>query len=335
MRHVVAHVHPRSRAWRHAVQWPLGGARRSAPEVTVARLTWIFALVLAVGLGAFARPTAACTACACGDPTLTSMGAERPAAGMVRVGMRAATTREQSPDVLVRGAGVSLLGMWMPLDGLALAAELPVRWAAADLPDLRAAQSVGMGEPTLRARYFVWRDRPFLPRFHLAVTGAARLPQWAPVTDAQGEALPLDAQPGLGSWFGELGVLALGRWDALSAMASVRGAAASTTMDGRQPGAALLLSAWGNLRATGAVALRAGLESRHSLDTLGPDGAVDTPGGTVVQLGSAVLWQFAPAWTAAVTLRLPVVDTRWPGPRGAPGDGPTGQFDLVFDLPTA
>jgi hypothetical protein len=164
------------------------------------------ALLLTLTLVTLAPARArACASCACGDPTLTALGTEKPA----RNRMRASLEARHRVDV-VGAPGVDELHLWeQRLDGqlawapherLFLLASLPVLRRELAYDDGFRRRTWGLGDLEVRAKFFLLQDRAFSPRHLVAVMGGAKLPT-APVDRRlAGQPLPPELQAGTGSF---------------------------------------------------------------------------------------------------------------------------------------
>jgi hypothetical protein len=139
----------------------------------------------------------ACATCACGDPTITTMGSEKPFAGRLRLSAEVRRRAETIDGVDVADHRLILAAAYAPWSRLVLAAELPLVWR--DGPSTSAA---GPGDAALRGKLFVLAAGQGTARHLLAVTGGVKLPT-AP-RRADGE--PVALEPGTGSLDPELGL---------------------------------------------------------------------------------------------------------------------------------
>jgi hypothetical protein len=202
----------------------------------------------------------ACAACACGDPTLTTLGADQPFAGRVRV---ASSVRGWGYSDTVSGAEVGELRLdlgaaYSPLEWLTLSAQLPLQarqsWG---LPG--GGQSFGPGDLTLTGRAMIWRDRPFASRWLFGGLAGLVLPTAVGLPDTA--AIPPDSPLTLGE--GALSPLAglsllmvEGPW---SAFASVTGA---LPVGADAPGPAVRTSLFAQRQLWPSLAVRLGAEAR-------------------------------------------------------------------------
>lgn len=164
-------------------------------------------LVLAAALAAafgFSPEALACSTCACGDPTLTVMGAEQPYAQRLRASalLRTSGQRFGSGAATTRLSEVrtELSVAYAPLSWLMLSLTAPLVRRVIDFPNLARDTTLALGDLELRARAFVWRDRSFDPNHLVAVVAGVELPtarSWATADDA---ARPVELQIGSGSF---------------------------------------------------------------------------------------------------------------------------------------
>lgn len=150
------------------------------------------------------RHANACAACGCGDPTLTLLGTEKPFAGRLRL---AFTTQyrqdgigQPNVDALALSEWRLEAGMaWAPYDRLLLQVSAPLVDRTITYVNLGQRSSTDLGDVELRAKLFVFQDRPALPHHLLALVAGLKLPTAPLVRDGQGQLLPIEAQPGTGS----------------------------------------------------------------------------------------------------------------------------------------
>lgn len=160
--------------------------------------------LLPVALLLLSSPARACASCACGDPTLTSMGTEQPFSGRMRV---AAVTRawgqtvgdDALDAVTLRELRVDVSAAYAPLPWLMLSATLPLQARTLRDVSLTREQALGPGDLEVSAKFFVFRDRAFSPDHLLSVLVGSELPTSPTLRDAQGAPLSIDAQLGTGS----------------------------------------------------------------------------------------------------------------------------------------
>lgn len=152
----------------------------------------------------YARRASACAVCSTGDITLTSAGTEQPFAGRLRSALqlsyRSNTFGHAGLDEsLTREFSAELSTAWAPSPDWLLLANVPFRVREMTDANLARDGSSGLGDIEFSAKRFVFRDREFAPRWLVAVSGAAKFPTGRWYDDAEGVALPPEAQPGSGS----------------------------------------------------------------------------------------------------------------------------------------
>lgn len=190
----------------------------------------------AMAIGAFAvatttHPASACATCGCGDPTLTAMGTEKPYRDRLRASLdvRHRTDAIGQPEVdrlVVRETRFDSQLAWAPHERLFLLATVPVVHRRVSYVNDAVNTSTGLGDVELRAKAFVYVDRSFAPRHLFALTAGLKVPT-APRqrSDLDGAFLPIEAQPGTGSWDPLLGMSYAFFARPVSLYASVQGTA--------------------------------------------------------------------------------------------------------------
>jgi hypothetical protein len=151
-----------------------------------------------------ATRASACAVCTTGDTTLTSAGTEQPFAGRLRSALALsyrsnAFGRAGLDQSLTREFSAELSTAWAPSSNWLLLADAPFRVREMTDANLARDGSSGLGDIELSAKWFVFRDREFAPRWLVAVSGAAKLPTGGWYDDTEGVALPPEAQLGSGS----------------------------------------------------------------------------------------------------------------------------------------
>ena len=279
------------------------------------------------------RIAQACASCACGDPTLTVMGAEQPFAGRLRLAVEAqyrrdAVGRQAVDRVRLQELRTTLSVGYAPRPWLMLSLTLPL--IARDLSDVTLARErlMTLGDLEAYGRLYVFRDRSFAPIHTLAVQLGVRAPTGPLLRDANGTYREPELQPGTGSFDPSVGITYLMSADPWSAFVSevvyvpTRGA-----VDFR------VGVSWRGTHAlqyqlAPAVALRAGVN--HRLEAVSKHGdMVDTYSGGFIAFAA-----FAAAWTPAqdlvllAQLQTPVINAL----RGEHDEGLYASLGAVYDL---
>jgi hypothetical protein len=147
----------------------------------------------------------ACATCACGDPTLTSMGTEQPFSGRLRLSTQLRTWgqtvgRDGEDALRLREARMDVAAAYAPLPWLFLAANLPLQAREVRDVSLARERGWGLGDVELSAKAFLFMDKAFSADHLFSVLAGMKLPT-SPVLRAEdGTVLNLDTQLGSGSW---------------------------------------------------------------------------------------------------------------------------------------
>ncbi len=174
------------------------GARAVKNALTVSLLLST-ALLLAPSSSAWA-----CATCACGDPTLMSMGTEQPFEGRLRFSSTlrgwGQTVGTDGVDALrLREARMDLAVAYAPLPWLFLSATLPLQAREVRHVSLSRDRGWGVGDVEVAAKVFLFQDRAFSAKHLFSVLGGVKLPTAPVLRDQNGAQLTLDSQLGSGS----------------------------------------------------------------------------------------------------------------------------------------
>ncbi|AKJ03553.1 outer membrane putative beta-barrel porin/alpha-amylase [Archangium gephyra] len=275
----------------------------------------------------------ACATCACGDPTLTSMGTEQPFAGRLRLANQvrawSLTTGQDAVDaVSLRELRMDLSVAYAPLPWLFLSATLPLQTRSLQQVSLARETAWGPGDMEVGAKVFVFRDRDFSADHLIGVLAGARLPTSPTVHDAEGRPLSLDAQLGTASLDPYLGLsysTFRGDW---SFLASATGYLPTRGREGFRAGASLRTTFAAQLQPGPRWAVRLAVDGRLE----GPSdlrGAADPVGSGVLAFVSPDVL-FSPVTDVVVELgvRVPVLNLL----QGNVRQSPILQASLVYDL---
>lgn len=275
----------------------------------------------------------ACATCACGDPTLTSMGTEQPFAGRLRFANQVRawglTTGQEAVDaVALRELRMDLSVAYAPLPWLFLSATLPLQTRSVQDVSLARETAWGPGDMEVGAKVFVFRDRDFSPDHLVGLLVGARLPTSPTVRDADGRPLSLDAQLGTGSLDPLLGLsysTFRGDW---SFLASATGYLPTRGREGFRAGASLRTTLAAQLQPGPRWALRLALDGRLE----GPSDLLGVPdpvgSGVLAFVSPDVL--FSPVTDVVVELgvRVPVLNLL----HGHVRQSPILQAAVAYDL---
>ena len=286
----------------------------------------------------FCAPEArACATCACGDPTLTSMGTEQPFAGRLRLAtqLRAWSLTTGALSLNDGGAGIALRELrldvsaaYAPLPWLFLSAMAPLQARSVQDVSLAREAGWGLGDMEVGARMFLFRDRAFSPNHLVSLLVGSRLPTSITQTDGRGQPLSLDAQLGTGSWDPFLGLAYTGYAGPWFFLASATGYLPTRGREGFRAGPSVLATVATQFQPTPGWALRLAVDGRAEAES-NHAGVRDEEGsGAIAYVSPDVL--FSPALDVVVQLgvRVPVFNAL----RGGVRPTPILQAALAYDL---
>ena len=177
----------------------------------------IRAVLLLVGL-VLARPADACSVCGCGDPLADAVDAQAIANTVhVSLGFQwltASASSDENPaeTEYLDQATLQGIGVYSPTNDLNLVVHVPFErkvWQlqGGDAPE--RVDSIGIGDVSLSARYFLWQhtDLHQRSRQHLGVFGGSTLPTGPVNAQLDGQRIDDHAQLGTGAFGPYLGVL--------------------------------------------------------------------------------------------------------------------------------
>lgn len=271
-----------------------------------------FAAVVAVVL-LFPSAGFACVTCACGDPTLTTMGAEQPFEGRLRLAssLRAweLTVGDKALNAItVRELRMDLSAAYAPLPWLFLSATLPLQARTVQDVSLARETGWGLGDVELSAKAFVFRDRTFSPDNLVSVLVGVKLPTSPTQRDAEGLPLSLDAQLGSGSVDPLLGIAYSAFRSKWSYFASATGYLPTRGREDFRAGASLRATVAAQYQPSTRWAVRLAADTRWEAegDTAGhpdPDGS-----GFIGFLSPDVLFTPSTDMVVQLGVRVPVLN---------------------------
>ncbi len=174
------------------------------------RVSIVGAALIAVAVTTAAPAAWACSTCATGDPTLTTMGAEQPFENRVRLATMVQHRSGQDGLDTLDEQRLDLAVSWAPTDRWIVSLQMPFVRRTRTQPNLHEDMAYGPGDLELRTRYLVYTDRGFAPRHQIGVQAGADLPTTA--------AVPMDfeMQPGRGAFSPTAGLTYGGSFDEMS-----------------------------------------------------------------------------------------------------------------------
>lgn len=289
---------------------------------------WVLVSALAAS-EAFACPT-----CTCGNPALTTVGAEQLFVNRVRLAstLRAWAQWSRRPQVdgtVLRELRWDLSASWAPTRWLSLTATVPLQ--ARDLTQVNLAREagLGLGELELAGRFIVHGAQQLRPKALLSVLVGARLPTALTLHDAEQVPLSLDGQLGPGAFVPQLGLAWSGFFgDRFMALATLTG---ELPLEGRfgfraGPGVGVLAAA--QFQPVPVFAVRAGVELRLEGDSFLRGVADSSQAGLLGNALLDVILSPTPRLLLLLGVRVPAVDLRV----GPVRSSPVGVFTVVVDV---
>ncbi len=303
------------------------------PMRPIRQLVTIALIVLGVAVLTAPQRAWACAACACGDPTLTALGAEKPAAQRVRLFLEGRQRSDTIGQIGINDQRLTeqraeLSLAWAPHERLFLSAGLPYLKRDVNYQDTVSRHTSGIGDLDLRAKAFVYQDQSWNPRHLVAVIAGLRLPTAASQEDRFDRPLPRELQPGTGTVAPLLG-LAYAQfrfpWSIYASAVAVVPARARTDT---RPGPSLGTTLVTQRQFTTALALRAGFDLRL-------DGVAQEAGHAAPDSGGFITFARADVILAPVMDLLLVAGVQVPIVNALHGhhhEGPIFSVSVGYDL---
>jgi len=267
----------------------------------------------------------ACAACTTGDPTLTAFGSDKPHAGRLRVALDVRSREDHIGEAGVDRVDVAELRTelgvaWAPSDDVFLQLALPLLWRDVAYADDASSSMLASGDLGFRMKVALGAG--------FSLSAGLSLPT-APVVYIDGKRLPIEAQPGTGSFDPALGI----GWSLSDR--DVRPWAFGASAWGVWPtGAAnpqlrLVMQGQRELWRDGAqaFALRAVLEGRIDGRAFEGGQAVRSSGGFISFGGIDLSLAPATDWQVELGLRVPIINAL----RGDHNEGIIATASIAWD----
>lgn len=278
-------------------------------------------------------PAQACSACSCGDPTLTVMGSEQPFAGRLRLSteLRYRTDQVGEPGVdalALQELRLDLGASYAPRDWWVLSATAPVVFRDLTFANLSNERAAGLGDVELRGKAIVFQRESFRTRHLFGVMVGAKLPTAPLLRDSKGRTLSADAQAGTGSLDAQLGLSYAYFARPWSLYASVTGLAPVLARKELVTGPSLRTTVAVQRHLDDAFAVQLGVDTRHDRPTL-IDGTPDADsGGSIAFLSPELLFSPRTDLLLIATVRIPVLNRL----QGFHREGYFFSVGAIFDL---
>ncbi|WP_426755580.1 transporter [Myxococcus sp. Y35] len=274
----------------------------------------------------------ACATCACGDPTLMSMGTEQPFEGRLRLSSTLRgwghTVGEDGVNALrLREARMDLAVAYAPLPWLFLSATLPLQAREVRDVSLARERGWGIGDVELTAKVFLFQDKAFSADHLFSVLGGVKLPT-APELRGPNGTMQLDLQLGSGSVDPLAGIAYQhfrGDW---SFLVSATGFLPTRGIQGYRAGASLRTTLAAQFQPSARWALRLGFDSRLEApaDTYGE--REENTGGFIGYASPDVLFSPGMDVVVAAGVRVPFLNQL----RGRVAPTPIAMLSVAYDL---
>ncbi|WP_394842696.1 transporter [Pendulispora brunnea] len=236
------------------------------------------------------RNADACAVCGCGDPTLTAMGAEKPAPFRLRAAVewRHRTDnigQERVDQIRLTEDRFDAQLAFAPIDRLYLLLTVPTLRRTVSYVNEAERTRWGLGDIELRAKFFLFQDRDFQPRHLVSVIGGVKLPTAPLQRNDAGKLLPIELQPGTGSVDPIVGLSYAYFANPISFYASVQGTYPTSGTEGFRASPSLRTTTALQYQIVTPLAVRAGIETRTDGKSL-EDGSHSRDSGGFIGYGA-------------------------------------------------
>ncbi len=284
----------------------------------------------------------ACATCLCGDPTLTTMGVEKPFAGRTRVSVDYLTRGEtvgeaRTEEHKIDEERITYSLSYAPNTQWMLSASVPMITKTVDRYDLSHEQSSGVGDVDLTARWFIGRPTSIATSRLWGLHFGARIPTSSEQM-LKGEAIDFDAQPGAGALIPSVGIW-LGEYHLpwFFYGSAIVQHATSDGYQGYRPGNALLLTAHSQYALPTQAflkpfiqewALQFNLDARWKNQDQFNGVLADDSGGTLVMATPGLAWTPSTDWLVNISYQQPIIENA----KGRQEEEPTLRAGITYDF---
>ncbi|AGC48855.1 hypothetical protein MYSTI_07583 [Myxococcus stipitatus DSM 14675] len=295
-----------------------------------------FALAAVLGAALLLAPVSpawACATCACGDPTLMSMGTEQPFSGRLRLSstlrLWGHTVGQERVDALrLREARMDLAVAYAPVPWLFLSATLPLQAREVRAVSLSRERGWGVGDVELTAKAFVFQDQEFSANHLISVLVGAKLPTSPTLRAEDGTVLDLDTQLGSGSVDPLAGVAYQHFRGSWSFLVSATGFLPTRGIQGYRAGPSVRTTVAAQYQPAAKWAVRLGVDGRIEA-AADIHGEKEENGGGVIGYASPdVLFSPSTDFVVAAGVRVPFFNQL----RGRVAPTPIAMMSVAYDL---
>lgn len=274
-----------------------------------------------------------CATCGCGDMTLTLMGSEKPFVGRLRAALelRHRTDAIGTPgfdEQRLQEERLDAQMVWAPTDRFIFMVDVPALSREVTYVNLASRDTTALGEILLTAKSFVWQDDPFVPAHLLAVLATLKLPTAQLQRGPDGALLPIELQPGTGSFDPGAGLAYAFFADPWSVYASVTGVLTTRGDQGYRGPRSLRTTTALQYQLVPSLALRGGFDTRTDSTAIEAGTTASDSGGFIGFATAEALVAPVSDWLLYAALRVPVVNAL----RGAHTEGPYVSVGVAYDF---
>ena len=275
----------------------------------------------------------ACATCLCGDPTLTTMGSEKPFAGRLRASVEYLTRSEitgdpQTSEHKIEEQRYTFSISYALNEHWIFAASLPAISKQVTRYDLSQERSNGLGDMDITARWFIGGDESFPARELWGLQIGVRLPtSTEQKTDAR--VMDFDAQPGAGNTIPGIGIwYGYYRTPWFMYLSAVAQHAIDEGYQGYRAGDALLLTAHTQYAPHYLFALQFSLDARwKQRDSYYGEDNADS-GGALIMASPGISWMPVEDLIVNAAYQIPAADNLY----GAQEEKAVLRMGLTYDF---
>ena len=279
----------------------------------------------------------ACAACLCGDPTLTTMGVEKPFAGRTRFSVDYLSRGEtmgqaRISEHVIDEQRVTYSISYAPSTQWVLSASVPMIDKRVDRYDLSFEEASGVGDTDLTARWFIGKSTSIATSRLWGLHVGARVPT-SSEQQLNGQAVDFDAQPGSGALIPSLGIW-LGEYHLpwFFYGSAIVQHTSSAGYQGYRGGNALLLTAHSQYALPSTVlgkwALQFNLDGRWKNPDEYNGVRDDDSGGTLIMATPGLVWTPLTDWLVNVSVQQPMIENA----RGRQQEDTTLRAGITYDF---
>jgi hypothetical protein len=286
-------------------------------------------MLLLVVAGLPLRAVHACATCLCGDPTITTMGTEKPFAGRLRFNAsflsRAETVGEPGvSEHKIDETRYTYSVSYAPREDWILAASLPVVEKEVERFDLSHERASGIGDSDLSARWYLQNDHRHLSGIQLGL----RVPTSSEQKSA-GQPIDFDAQPGAGATLPSIGLwYGLFQAPRFYYASVVYQYALDEGYQGYQAGDVWLITAHAQHDFGYRFSLSFSLDGRWKDYDRYFDVIDDDSGGGLIMATPGINWTPATDWVVSASYQVPIVENL----NGRQSEEANIRFEVTYDF---